>query len=35
MILIQLNIIQHQQLLDIVGHLNKHWIMPIEIGARE
>ena len=35
MMLIRSNIIQHQQLVDIVGQLNKCWITPIEIGARE
>ena len=33
--LIRLNIIQHQQLLNIVGYLNKCWIMPIGIGVLE
>ena len=28
-------VIQHQQLLGIVGQLNKHWITPIGIGVQE
>ena len=35
MVLIQLNITLHQQLLNIVGLLNKHWITPIGIGVQE
>ena len=35
MVLIQSDITLHQQLLNIVGQLNKHWITPIGIGAQE